>query len=151
MARIFEDLIVRSIRDSFGVLLGGSAAPPGVNAPGMIFLPLGNGVSVIAAGIAGDIFLPFAGVLTGWTILADQNGDAVIDLWKDTYANYPPTNADTITAAAKPTLAAGNAKAQSAALTGWTRTFSAGDTLRVNVDSANTVTRIMLALSFYRA
>ena len=32
------------------------------------------------------------------------SGSIVIDVWKDTYANFPPIVADTITASAKPTL-----------------------------------------------
>jgi len=53
-------------------------------------------------------------------------GDAVIDLWKDTYANFPPTSADTITASARPTLSSA-VKGQSSTLTGWTTAVAAGD------------------------
>jgi hypothetical protein len=60
--------------------------------------------SAITAGIVGDIEIPFAATLTAVRLFADLVGSIVIDLWKDTYANYPPTVADTITASAKPTL-----------------------------------------------
>jgi hypothetical protein len=73
----------------------------------------------------------------------------VVDIWKDTYTNYPPTVADTITASAKPTLASAT-KSQDTTLTGWTTTFAAGDTLRFIVDSATTVTRVTLALRVRR-
>ena len=63
----------------------------------------GNG-SVLGTGIMGDIQIPFACTITGVTTLADQTGSAVVDIWKDSYANYPPTIADVITASAPPTI-----------------------------------------------
>lgn len=109
--------------------------------------------SVIATGLKGFLSIPVAGTIKKWRILSiDSTGPAtsgsiVIDIWKDTYANYPPTVADTITAAAKPTLSAAN-KAESSTLTGWTITISAGDVLGFNVDSVSTVTKIALVLEF---
>lgn len=47
-------------------------------------------------GVKGDITVPFGCVITEWTLLADQSGSIGVDIWKDTYANYPPTSADTI-------------------------------------------------------
>jgi hypothetical protein len=105
-----------------------------------------GGGAAIAAGVKGDLGpLPAKLQPVEWTLLADQAGSIVIDLWKDTYANFPPTVADSVTASAKPTLS-GAAKAQSSALTGWTTTWNEGETLRVNVDSAATVTRVTLAI-----
>ena len=79
-------------------------------------------------------------------MLADQSGSAVVDIWKDTYASYPPTGADSITASAKPTISAAT-KSEDATLTGWATSISAGDTLRFNVDSASTITRLTLILT----
>jgi hypothetical protein len=73
----------------------------------------------------------------------------VLDLWKDTYANFPPTAGDSVTASAKPTLSAAS-KAEDSTLTGWTTSLAAGDYLRVNVDSVATITRVTLALSISR-
>jgi len=106
---------------------------------------LDNGGAAIATGVFGDIQIPAAGTITSWTLLADQAGDLVLDLWKDTYANFPPTVADTITASAKPTLSA-VAKNTSSTLTGWTTALAAGDVIRINVDSAATVLRVTLIL-----
>jgi hypothetical protein len=69
-----------------------------------------------------------------------------VDIWKDTYANYPPTNADSITASAPPTIATAE-KSQDTTLTGWTTSIAAGNTLRFNVDSVTTITRLTVALS----
>ena len=109
-----------------------------------------GGGSAITTGVKLDIHFPFACTINEWTILADQSGSITFDLWKDTYANYPPTVADTITASAKPLISSAN-KGQSSTLTGWTTAIAAGDTLRVNVDSAATVTRVTLSLKVTRS
>jgi len=109
-----------------------------------------GGGTAITTGIKGDLYVPFDCTITEWTLLADQSGSIVIDIWKDTYANYPPVVADTITASAKPTISAA-AKGQSSTLTGWTTAIAAGSTLRFNVDSITTLTRATLALKITRA
>jgi len=112
---------------SFGIVIDGGGTP-------------------ITTGIAGDVVIPFAMTITSWTLIADQVGSIVIDLWKDTYANYPPTVADTITGSEKPTLSS-VIKNQDLNLTTWTTAVAAGDIIRFNVDSASTVTRITLSIA----
>ena len=107
---------------------------------------LNGGGSAIATGIAGDIEIPYGGTIAAVRMFADQSGSMVVDIWKDTYANYPPTVADTITAAAKPTISTAT-KAEDATLTGWTTTVTAGDILRFNVDSCSTITRCAISLT----
>ena len=108
-----------------------------------------GGGSAITTGVKGDVVVDFAGVIESATLLADQSGSIVIDIWKDVYASFPPTVADTITASAKPTLSSAD-HSQDTTLTGWTTAISAGDVLRFNVDSASTVTRVTLALKLRR-
>jgi len=108
-----------------------------------------NGGLAIAAGVQGDIRVPFNCTITSVNLLADQTGSIVVDLWKDAYANYPPTVADTITASAKPTISAG-VKYNDATLTGWTKPITGGDIIRVNVDSVSTITRFTLVLNVLR-
>lgn len=115
--------------------------------PHQIVIVIDGGGAAISTGVKGDLPLDFAGVISSWTILADQSGSIVVDLWKDTYANYPPTVADTITGAEKPTLSSAS-KNQDLSLnsgSGWA--FSAGDILRWNVDSAATVQRVTICLT----
>ena len=123
----------------------GETALEFVNNVAVISFIIDGGGSVITTGVKGDLEIPFACTITQATTLADQSGSIVIDIWKDTYANFPPTVADTITAAAKPTIS-GATKAQDATLTGWTTSITAGDILRFNVDSAATVTRVLISL-----
>jgi hypothetical protein len=108
-------------------------------------LVIEGGGAAIATGIKGDIEIPFACTINQVTLMADQSGSIVVDIWKDTYANYPPTGADSITASAKPTIASAT-KSQDATLTGWTTAIAAGDTLRFNVDSASAIQRCTVAL-----
>lgn len=110
----------------------------------LVFVIDGAG-SAVSTGVKGDLQVPFACTITEWTLLADTTGSVVVDVWKDTYANYPPVVGDSITASAKPTISSSN-KGNSSTLTGWTTTVAAGDILRFNVDSASTITRVSVNL-----
>lgn len=105
-----------------------------------------NNGSTLNTGVGGDLYIPYACTITAVTLLADQSGSVVVDIWKDTYANYPPTNADSIVAAAKPTITTA-LKSQDTTLTGWTTAIAAGNTLRFNVDSVTSITRLTLTLT----
>ena len=77
------------------------------------------------------------------------SGSVVVDVWKDVDANYPPTVADTITASAKPTISSGY-KATDSTLTGWTKTFSAGDWFVFNIDSFTTIVKARIQIKYTR-
>lgn len=93
--------------------------------------------------------VPFDCTITSYELTADQPGSIVIDLWKDTYGNFPPTVADTITASAKPTLSS-EQKSINSTLTGWTKTLSAGEYILANVDSASTLEKAVLIINVTR-
>jgi len=101
--------------------------------------------SAITTGEKGHIVAPFACTITRVEVEADQSGSIVIDIWKDTYANFPPTDAGSITASAPPTLSTAQ-KSEDATLTGWTTAIAAGDILAYNVDSITTCTRVTISL-----
>ncbi len=109
-----------------------------------------GGGAAITTGVKGDLVVDFDGTIESWTLLGDTSGSIVVDIWMDTYANYPPTVADTITASAKPTISSAT-KGQSSTLTGWTTAIAAGKTLRFNVDSCTTITRCTIALKVRRS
>lgn len=111
---------------------------------------IGDGTNAITTGVKGYLPVEFACEILGWTLLADASGSIVVDVWKDTYANFPPVVGDTITASAKPTISAAT-KGQSSTLTGWTTRIAAGDVLGFNVDSASTVKQVTLSLKVRRA
>ncbi len=121
------------------------AAEHHTNNAGISFIIDGGG-SAITTGIKGDVEIPFTGTITAVRMLADQSGSIVVDIWKDTYANLPPTDADSITASAVPTISTA-VKSEDATLTGWTTAVTKGDWLRYNVDSITTVERVTISLS----
>lgn len=110
-----------------------------------IGLTLGGIGSVIATNTQYDIFIPYACTINSVTMLADQTGSIVVDIWKVAYASYPPTISNTITASAIPTISSSN-KSQDTTLTGWTVSVSSGDTIRFNVNSCSSITRLNLVL-----
>lgn len=105
-----------------------------------------GGGSAITGGPKGFIQIPFNGTITAARLLADQTGSIVVDIWKDTYANYPPTDVDSVTGATPPTITAA-VKSEDTGLSGWTTSIAAGDILGFNVDSASTVTRVTVVLT----
>jgi len=94
-------------------------------------LSMDGGGSDIPDGVKGDKRVPFAAHITTMTITSTASCSAVIDIWKDTYANFPATVADAITGGGKPTLSA----AVKGQITGLNIAVTAGDMIRFNVDS----------------
>lgn len=105
----------------------------------------GGGVA-ITTGVKLDLVIPYNCKVTRWDIYADQTGSIVVDIWSDSYANFPPTVADTITTAEKPTLDAAAKNQDTSLNTGAGWTLTQGNTLRFNVDSVATVQRVLMAL-----
>jgi hypothetical protein len=108
-----------------------------------------GGGSAITTGVKGYIEVPFSAVIVAVTTLLDQSGSIVVDIWRDSYANFPPLDADSITASAPPTVSAAT-KSTDSTLTGWTTSITANDVLAFNVDSATTTTRATIALRLRR-
>lgn len=108
-----------------------------------------GGGAPITTGMKGCIVVPFNCTIDDVTAIADVTGSIVVDIWKDTYANYPPTDADSITASAPVTITSTN-KSQNTTLTGWNKTISVGDILCFNVDSCATITRLHIMLNVTR-
>jgi hypothetical protein len=124
--------------------LGFTATAAEVETAVIEFIIDGGGAE-IALGIHGDLEIPFACTIQRVTMLADQTGSIVVDIWMEDYANYPPTDADSITAAAVPTIGAA-VKSQDSTLSGWTTAIPAGETLRYNCDSVTDIERVTIAL-----
>jgi len=97
----------------------------------------------IATGIKGDVVVPFACNITEAWLLADQSGSISVDIWIDSYANYPPTVADqhdTYTIS-------GATKSQE---TGLSIAVSADEVIRFYVNSATTIQRCLVFLKLVR-
>lgn len=102
--------------------------------------------TALPTGVYGYVSVPFACTITGWRLLAKESTSVVIDVWKQTFANYPPTDADRIAGTEKPTLASA-IKNEDTALSTWTTAVAAGDVLGFEVESA-TASWAELTLSY---
>lgn len=106
---------------------------------------------VIAAGSVATGEADCNGTITGWEVLEVSDvpvaGNIVIDVWKDSYANYPPTVADTIAGTEKPTLTT-QTKNQDLTLSTWTVGFSQGDIFKFKVDSCTLAIKVRLKIYY---
>lgn len=117
---------------------------------GALEVVLDGGGVALTTGVKGFIEVPFACTVTGWRLVADQSGSIVVDVWKDTYANFPPVDGDRIAGTEKPTLSSAQ-KAEDTNLTTWTTALAKGDWLAFEIESATTVTRVTLSLLLQRS
>lgn len=112
------------------------------------FLIDGSG-SAIGTGIHGDVRIPFDCTIKKATLLADQSTSTTIDIWKDTYTNFPPTDTESITGGDELATSASNST-EKTDLSNWTTSITAGDILRFNVDSNDNATRVTIILNLER-
>jgi hypothetical protein len=131
-----------------GVISASFATTSGDFKPGSISGSFGITIdgagSVITTGEKGYAIIPYDGTITGWTMIADQSGNCVIDVWKTSSGNIPLFS-DTITGTEKPTLLSQQINSD-LTLTTWTTTVTAGDVIAFNVDSVSTITRVNLTI-----
>ena len=110
---------------------------------------LDGGGSAIAANTIIYVRVPFACTINEFTILADQSGSITVKVYKDTYANYPPTAADDISNGGVAVTT--TTKATDTTLTSWTTSITAGDVLAfTNTTVATTITRVTCQLKVTR-
>ena len=110
-----------------------------------LVLLIDGGGEAITAGVKGFLRVPFNCTIERVTLAADQVGSIQVDIWKSTYAAFPPTDAGSITGGNEPEITGGN-KGEDASLTGWSTALNEGDILAFNVDSATTITRLTVKL-----
>ena len=111
-----------------------------------IYVNFEGGGSTIPGSLRRDLAVQYDMEIISWFFLADTTGSIEVDIWRDSYANFPPTSLDSIVGTSgfpAITLADKNVGLP----TGWTSTsLLAGDILRFNVNSASSITRATLAL-----
>jgi hypothetical protein len=111
-----------------------------------------GGGSAITTGVKGWVRIPWAWTnIAKATITSDQTCEAVVDVWKSTFAGFPPVDGGSITSATPPTLTGPDNEAEDTTLSSWTKTGSAGDFLSVNVDSNDVAEIIVVTLDLVRS
>lgn len=104
----------------------------------------GQDAASIEAGLTCFVRVPYGGTIVEWSLVANASCTCVLDVWKS--AGALPTNANTITASAKPGLTAASVGG-STTLTGWTTAVTAGDVLGFELESlTGTPSEITLVL-----
>jgi len=103
--------------------------------------------SAVISGPAGQVRIPFDGTIVAWSVLAEDAGSIVYDVWRDTLAASPPTVGDSLIGGGnRPTLS--SARYATAAPSGWTSVaLVAGDVIAFGVDSVSGgLSRVTLVL-----
>lgn len=121
---------------------------PAVGKASIVAVFNGRGEDIVA-GSEFWVRVPFACTILEGTLLNDAAGSIQIDVWKDVYANHPPTNADSITASA-PLATSSAVKYLDQTLTGWTKTIAEGDVILFHVDSCTGVEMCTVQLQVQR-
>jgi len=103
----------------------------------------GGGVAV-AVGAELEIRVEQGFTITGWFIIANQSGSIEIDVWVDTFANFPPTVADTITGGSPPDIVSSDKG--SGGVGGWATAVNDGDVLKFHVNSVSGIQRCSVYL-----
>jgi hypothetical protein len=94
--------------------------------------------------------IPYAGTITGWSIVAaGASPTTTIDVWYTGSGTALPTVANSITGSAAPALSTGNV-VRSSTLTGWTTSFAAGGIFGFNINSVANATEIVFTLEVTR-
>jgi len=126
-------------------LLKISTGSDGSSGVGSFGITIDGGGADITTGVKGYVSIPYSGTITDWVIIGDASGSCVVDIWKTTYASFPPLVGDSITGSEKPTLSSSSINTDND-LTTWTTSVTAGDIIGFNVDSVSGLTRLNLAI-----
>ena len=122
----------------------GSSGSSGTSSAKILTFVVGDATAISTGEkIKTRIIVPYSGTITKWSLISDTSTTTVIDIWKSTTI---PTNVNSITGTAKPTLSA-QTFTTSSTLTGWTTTVSQDDIFVIEVESNNNATYLNLMLT----
>lgn len=101
----------------------------------------------ILPGVKGFYPVPFDCTISYWTLMADQVGSVVFDIYKTAFAAAPPGPDDTIiTLSAERPALVGSRLNLDRRLAGWNIQLFRGDILAIDVLSADRVSSVTLSL-----
>lgn len=101
----------------------------------------------IRSGFKGYKTVPFDGIIVGYSLIADRAGSIVFDIYRSTYAAFPPQQKDTLIslAAFRPSLVNEQLKLDQV-LFGWQTVLTRGEMLGIDVLSASGISSVTLTL-----
>jgi len=138
---VLDDTTVGAMRTTLGVGTIGTLATIAATIH-VTFDGMGSVLTVGSKAILPDLK---AMTITSWTLVAEQSGSVVIDVWKSTYSSYPPVVGGSIAGTEKPTLSSAD-KNQDVNLTTWSTSIADGDCLIFNIDSVTTIEKCVLTI-----
>lgn len=130
----FGKLYEKSDKKPYFLNSDGTEVDLTVGAGGGFGFQIDGGSSPITTGFKKYQVIPYSGTITEWTIIANDSGSVVIDIWKVPVASFPPTNSNSITESSPPTLSSQQI-VRNTSITGWTTSVTAGDVIGFNIDS----------------
>lgn len=97
-----------------------------------------------------EVIVPVDGTIVRWRavlrpVTGETTGSVTLDVWKVAATGGWPTNTNTITASAKPSISAG-VENTSTTLTGWTTDVTAGDKIVLEVESVTNAYAVTLSI-----
>ena len=96
----------------------------------------GAGANILS-GVKGFLRVPYNCTITKAEMVANDVGNVTVQVWRDTYAAFPPTSADLIYGTTPPTITASN-KSTDSTLSSWNTSLTEGEYLAFNVPSSST-------------
>lgn len=110
--------------------------------------------AILTPGLKAYLPVHFDCTIVGVKIFGDQAGSVVVDIYKCAQTDFDagathPVVADSITAAAKPTISGGT-RMSDTLLVGWDTILEAGDVLAINIDSVATFRQITVTIEVRR-
>lgn len=134
-----------AVRDKIEALVVGGGSV-------VIGIEIDGGGSTITTGFKGySARIPQAHTITKVTALSvDTTGPATscsitVDVWADTYTNFPPTVGDKISASAPATLSTAT-KSEDSTLTGWTTSIPANSVYGFSVASVTGAKKVLILI-----
>lgn len=136
---------------NYSGIIAGAMAPPGLS--GMedylthsITIHMDGGASAPSTGVKARWTVTYDTTITGWSLVADAIGDAVIDVKRAAYADFPTTAS--IAGTDKPTLATAQKNRNLGPLSNWGSVLLvAGDIIEFNLESVTTCKILDLTLN----
>ena len=133
----------------------GPTGPMGATGPGslsaMINFSVDNDSTTIPSGVLGWMHIPFAATINEASLFVNTSGTLTIDIWKDTFDNFPPTDADSITSGSLLSVSGGMLTYKDTSLSGWATTLTADDVLAFNVDACSNISKATISLKITKS
>jgi len=101
--------------------------------------------TALETGVVANVVIPYNCIIKEIELLADTTGSVSVDIWKDTYANYPPTIDDSILPETHPAIE-NDVKYQDTTLEEWNTSISAGDILTFYIESVADIRQLTIYL-----